>query len=252
MSTLPLWLQNTFPIRLFQRSGCSKKLLEYVTSAVTQGVNFLKISENIACLNHGEHTKLGLTYNNVREDDSTPREPYDFNDFYTNDIFAFPSNDQLMNIILSQYQLDKDGYISEMQKVTGKAISCDHTFKVSRNIGVVTEGSEDRFLKQFSNLYIVLNEHGEICDWRLTKTTAFDEIEDLLIDLRDRQSLQEHSIDTICIHDCCKNHQKYQSIFPNCMQSETRYISCLPKSDKVSSKQTHLKKSVCKRVWSNF
>jgi len=26
---------------------------------------------------------------------------------------------------------------------------------------------------------------GEICDWRLTKTSAFDEIEDLLIDLTD-------------------------------------------------------------------
>ena len=234
MSTLPAWLQNTFPIRLFQRSGCSKKLLEYVTSAVTQGVNFLKISENIACLNHGEHTKLGLTYNNAREDDSTPREPYDFNDFYTNDIFAFPSNDQLMNIILSQYQLDKDNYISEMQKVTGKAISCDHTFKVSRNIGVVTEGSEDRFLKQFSNLYIVLNEHGEICDWRLTKTTAFDEIEDLLIDLRDRLSLQEQGIETICIDDCCKNRQKYEGIFPNCkvkldiFHACQRVIRCLP------------------------
>ena len=170
--------------------------------------------------------KLGLTYNKVREDDSTPREPYDFNDFYTNDIFAFPSNDQLMNIILSQYQLDKDGYISEMQKVTGKAISCDHTFKVSRNIGVVTEGSEDRFLKQFSNLYIVLNEHGEICDWRLTKTTAFDEIEDLLIALRDRQSLQEHSIETICIDDCCKNRQNYQSIFPNCKVKLDIFHAC--------------------------
>lgn len=63
--------------------------------------------------------------------------------------------------------------------------------------GVVTEGSEDRFLKQFSNLYIVLNEHGEICDWRLTKTTAFDEIEDLLIDLRDRLPLNEQGIETI-------------------------------------------------------
>jgi len=78
------------------------------------------------------------------EDDPTPREPYDFNDFYTNDIFAFPSNDQLMNIILSQYQLDKDNYISEMQKVTGKAISCDHTFKISRSIAWCRHGRERR------------------------------------------------------------------------------------------------------------
>lgn len=120
-----------------------------------------------------------------------------------------------MNIFLEQFKLDKDAYIEEMQTVTGTAIACDHTFKVSRNIGVVKEGQEDSFLKQFSNLYIVLNEHGEIFDWRLTKTTAFDEIEELLIDLRDRQSKRNLSIETICIDDCCKNRQKYQSIFPN-------------------------------------
>ena len=59
-----------------------------------------------------------------------------------------------------------------------------------------------------------MNEHGEICDWRLTKTTAFDEIEDLLMDLRDRLSLHEQGIETICIDVCCKN-RKYQNIFPN-------------------------------------
>ena len=215
MSTLPSWLQKAFPIRLFQRSGCSKKLLQYVMSAVTQGVNFLKISEGIALLNHGEHTTLGLTYDDTIEDGPTSKEPYEYNDFYTNDMFSFPSNDQLMNIFLEQFKLDKDAYITEMQTITGTAIACDHTFKVSRNIGVVKEGQEDNFLKQFSNLYIVLNEHGEIFDWRLTKTTAFDEIEELLIDLRERQSKRNLTIETICIDDCCKNRQKYQSIFPN-------------------------------------
>ena len=118
-----------------------------------------------------------------------------------------------MNVFLEQFQLDKDAYISEMRTVRGAAITCDQTFKVSRNIGVVTEGKKDRFLKQFSNLYIVLNKHGEIFDWRLTKTTAFDEIDDLMNDLRDRFSIQNHPIQTICIDDCCKNRQKYQSIF---------------------------------------
>ena len=133
-------------------------------NAVTQGVNFLKISEGIACLNHDEHTALGLVYNEARKGTSTSSEPYNFNDFYTNDIFAFPSNNQLMNVFLEKFQLDKDAYISEMQTVTGTAITCDHTFRVSRNIGIVTEGTEDRFLKQFTNLFIALNEHGKIYD----------------------------------------------------------------------------------------
>ena len=80
----------------------------------------------------------------------------------------------------------------------------------------------------------MLNEHGEICDWRLTKTTAFDEIEDLLIDLRDRLKLHEQGIETTCIDDCCKNRQTYQSIFPKAnvkldiFHACQRVISCLP------------------------
>ena len=215
MNLFPSWLQMKFPARLYQRSGYSKKLLQYVMKAVTQGVNFLTINDGIASLNHDEHTTLGLEYNEARKVDPASMEPYNFDDFYTNDIFGFPGNEQLMRLFLEQFKIDRDTYISEMRTVTGTAITCDHIFRVSRNIGVVTEGKEDRFLKQFSNLYIVLNEYGQIFDWKLTKTTAFDEIDDLLVDLRDRLLTQEHSIETICIDDCCKNRLKYQSVFPN-------------------------------------
>lgn len=75
-----------------------EKAFTICNGAVTQGVNFLKISEGIALLNHGEHTTLGLTYDDTIEDGPTSKEPYEYNDFYTNDMFSFPSNDQLMNI----------------------------------------------------------------------------------------------------------------------------------------------------------
>ena len=215
MNTLPSWLQMALPVRLFQRSGMSKKLLQYVKSSVTQGVNFLKICESIASLNHGEHTALGLAYNEAGKDSSVSREPYDFDDFYNNDIFSFPSNDHVMNVFLEQFELDKPAYISEMRKVTGTAIACDHTFRVSNNMGADTEGEGGKFLKDFSNLFIVLNEHGNIFNWRLTKGTAFNEIDDLLIDLRDRLLIEKHPIETVCIEDCCENRQKYQSVFPS-------------------------------------
>ena len=64
----------------------------------------------------------------------------------------------------------------------------------------------------------------------------FDEIEDLLVDLRNRLSLSVHEqgIETICIDDCCKNRQKYQSIFPSAnvkldiVHACQRVIRCLP------------------------
>lgn len=219
MSFLPSSIRVSFPVYLFQRSRCSKKLMQYVINAIKQGVNFLKISEGIASLNHEEHTRIGSVFDTAREEGcSTAAQPFSFDDFYKNDVFSFPSNDQLMSMFLQQFKLDRDTYIGEMQTITGKSISCDHTFKVSRNIGVVKEGAEGRVLKQFPNLFIVLNEKGQILDWRLTKSTAFHQVEDLMLKLRERlrrlEPEQENGIEIICIDDCCKNRHKYQSIFP--------------------------------------
>ena len=62
-------------------------------------------------------------------------------------------------------------------------------------------------------MFIVLNEKGQILDWRWTKSTAFQEINDLLVILKERLSKQEHSISLIAIDDCCENRNKYQSVF---------------------------------------
>lgn len=67
----------------------------------------------------------------------------------------------------------------------------------------------------FNNAFIVLNENGEIVDWRLTKSTAFDEISDLLTSLMERLDRKETSLAMICIDDCCKNKNQYLKILPN-------------------------------------
>lgn len=56
-----------------------------------------------------------------------------------------------------------------MKKVSATALSCDHTFKMSRNIGVVRE-EDSKFVTQFHQLFIALNENGEVLAWRLTKS----------------------------------------------------------------------------------
>lgn len=241
LKMLPSSVQINFPVLLFQRSGCSKQLIQYVNNEIAQGVNFLKISEGIASLNHGELTRLGLAYETARLEGLTSSQPFNFSNFYTNNLFSFPSNDQLMNIFLQQFALDRNSYISDMKSISGSSISCDHTFKVSRNIGIVAESREDRFLKQFPNLYIVLNERGEILDWRLTKSTAFSEVEDLLTNLKHRlerrQPERQNVIELICIDDCCKNRQKYQSIFRQALIKLDLFHACQRVLKTLDSKQ---------------
>ena len=64
-------------------------------------------------------------------------------------------------------------------------------------------------------MFITLNEIGEVVAWRLTKSTAFSEIEDLLVELEKRTSLRGNKIELVCVDDCCHVRSKYVSVFPN-------------------------------------
>lgn len=88
-----------------------------------------------------------------------------------------------------------------------KIITCDHTFKVSKYIGA-RRGGDNKFVQQFHNLFIVLNDKREIISWQLTATAAFNEIKSLLEHLRETQ------ISKVIVDDCCKVKAQYQSVFP--------------------------------------
>ena len=65
-------------------------------------------------------------------------------------------------------------------------------------------------MKQFQNLFIVLNNRREVIGWRLTRTTAFEEIKDLLEHIRDL--IGKPGVN-LSINDCCKVRALYQSVF---------------------------------------
>ena len=60
-----------------------------------------------------------------------------------------------------------------------------HTFKISRNVRAVT-GKDNKFVSQYNQVFITLNKKGEVLGWRLTKSTKFSEIEDLLQGIKQR------------------------------------------------------------------
>ena len=62
-----------------------------------------------------------------------------------------------------------------MSNLNAEVITCDHTFKASQKIGVVREGY-NKIVLQYSQIFIVLNEKGEVLGWKLTKSTTFCEV----------------------------------------------------------------------------
>lgn len=210
---LPSNIQAYFPVELFQRSGCTKNLLQYIETQILQGVNFLTISEGLASLNFRTFCRQRQIYLAAANDHCTEVNS-SYSEFYSNPVFAFPSNDQIINLFLETFRRKKHLYEMEMDRVTAAALTCDHTFKISNNIRLVRE-EDNKFIKQFDQLFIALNENGEVLAWKLTKSTAFSEIQDVLNELKTRLEGLNSKLDLICLDDCCHMRNKYNGVFPD-------------------------------------
>ena len=211
-NVLPSYIKEYFPAVIFQRCSVSKTLIQFIDTEIVKGVNFLKVSEGLASLNYREYLQRRRIYSSACE--NAVVNVSDSLEFNNNIIYSFPSNDQLMKIFLHNFEKNRAIYVNEMNSLVVSSLSCDHTFKISRNVGLVRE-TDNSFVTQFNQLFITLNEIGEVVAWRLTKSTAFSEIEDLLVELEKRTSLRGNKIELVCVDDCCHVRSKYVSVFPN-------------------------------------
>lgn len=168
----------------------------------------------------------------------------DSEQFHNNVLYSFPSNDQIMRIFLHCFEKNKSIYVKAMNCLTLSSLSCDHTFKISRNVGLVRE-IDKKFVTQFQQLFICLNELGQVVVWRLTKSTAFGEIEDLLVSLERRNAITGNKLELVCVDDCCKVANKYHSILPNAAVKLDLFHAC-QRVTRTFSRQNALQKDVTK------
>lgn len=87
---------------MFYRTACTKELLDLVETQILQSVSYLKTCEVLATLNFKEFCErveryaLFLTFSDVDN-----RELYE--QFYSDPMSLFPSNDMLMYIFLEDF-----------------------------------------------------------------------------------------------------------------------------------------------------
>ena len=200
LEVLPPRIARQFPFKLFYRSACLQDLLDYLIVHIGRGHNFLELAELIANINfRGFYRQSSL--------------PLDENEYYESTIYSSPSSDQLMYIFLTYFNGVKSAFENEIAMTPCSILSCDHTFKVSKHIGIVRT-TDNTFVKQFQNLFIGLNENGQVVLWRLTKTTAFEQIEDLLVEFKCKLVAASSALTMIIVDDCCSVSPSYQRIFP--------------------------------------
>lgn len=214
-STLPKHIQAFFSAELFQRCSFTKPLIQLIETELLKGVNFFQISDSLASLNLREYAQRNSVYSSV----SSMNLPANVNasdnssHFYNNPLYSFPSSEQIIRVFLANFEKNKVTFSNEMKKIPFTILSCDHTFKVSRNVGLF-RATDNKFVNQFKQLFIVLNENGEVLTWRLTSSTAFSDIEDLIMELGKRNLNMGKKLGLVCVDDCCHVRNKYESILP--------------------------------------
>jgi hypothetical protein len=92
--------------------------------------------------------------------------------------------------------------------------------------GVYTESPSEPIMtwkvtiKQFENVFIMMNENRQVVVWRLTKTTAFEEIKHIFQDFK---SVLYDDLELVIVDDCFRVRALYQSIFPHLQITREEY-----------------------------
>ena len=227
LGALPESVVKRFPLIMQQRSGFTLRLYDYLITGIYQGQNFMELSEGIASMNYRQYmrNKPDSKKLSVKEFESIP-------------FIAYPSNDKLMDLFLMQFERNKKHYENNMQKHTGEILSCDHTFRTSKHIGVTRE--DGKFVGQFKNVFLGVNENGEVMIWKFTKTTSSSEIIDSLKELKERLDKASTNLKMIIVDDCCHVMHLYGQIFPGIKVRLALFHACMrvvqtvPKSEDYS------------------
>lgn len=104
-----------------------------------------------------------------------------------------------------------------MAQTSATWISCDQTFKVAANIGLLRQ-SDKKWQKQYDSMLCIPNENGVVLAWQLTKETAFDNVKDLLTNLKGRFEQQNNNVKLCIIDNCCAGRRKLQEVFGSEME----------------------------------
>ena len=73
------------------------------------------------------------------------------------------SNDVLTHFYIEYFRENEEYFHQEMRELTASWLTCDHTFKVASNIGLLQNG---RWMKQCDSLFAVMNEIGQVLTWQ--------------------------------------------------------------------------------------
>ena len=135
-------------------------------------------------------------------------------------------------------------FTEAMNSLNAKWISCDRTFKAAANIGFERKENDAR-ITQYTSLFCIINEKGQVIRWSFAMSESFDEVKPLFEALSLDFKSQGVKLSGIYIDNCCKWHHLLTSYFPN-VPVKLDLFHAIQRITKKVLKRSHIFAEVCK------
>jgi hypothetical protein len=204
--------RDRLPFILSHIGGLTRELYDYIISHSSCG---FKISQIEHILKQQKLEDFEIRRQMFEEDKGRFKDSNSKFDTFESEMpdeLKSPSNDFISLCIIHDYLAKESLYRQCMAQTTCTWFSCDHTFKIASNVGVLRK-SDKKWEKQYDSVFFVLNEDGVVLTWQLTKGTAFSQVNSLFHTLYQRFCAQGKTVNMCVIDNCCSWRKKLQTVF---------------------------------------
>ncbi|XP_031574299.1 uncharacterized protein LOC116308079 [Actinia tenebrosa] len=213
LSKIPASESHNIPFILLHRTGFTKELSETVLSLVMSGMDLENVEQviyqqHITNFTHckakyEEDAKLCLANAQLQEMSTT------FPDYKP---IGVPSMEMILASLLDNFQERKIYYNQRMSELSGKVLLMGHFYKASQQMGT-TSTNGNGWVPKYDYIYTVMNEHGQVIAWQVTKGTNSEDVSTLIKNVHQRLTNQGVNIDLILTPDCCEQRDWLTSVF---------------------------------------
>ncbi len=225
--------RSCLPFMLLHKCGLTVELVDFIFVLASQGTSFKDIHQAIKGNCQARYHRSQIAYWCTTYGSGVspgPALPITFPEFGQQTV----SNDIMMNSFVVKAKELENFFATTMSSLMGTHLSCDHTFKLAKHIGIMRDGS---WVSQYDTLFILINDKGEVLYWQLTKGTAFSTVQDGLKSLNDRIIGHKKLVEIILIDNCCTWRKKLVEMFGEQTQIKLDLFHAVKRVSSAASKK---------------
>ena len=224
------------PFILLHRTGVTREAYSTIFDMACQGTSFSDIEKFILWQYQEKHSISLLNYLSTHEHQK--EHVLQLNPCPTRCI----SNDLVMELFIMMFNTVKPFLHHSMLSLTAEHLSCDHTFKLPKHIGLMRGKN---WVTQYDSLFIMQSGKGEILFWQLTSGTAYSAVNDGLQSLGQRIHTAHKTVKMIIIDNCCSWRRKLMNTFGDHVKVKLDIFHAAKRvSGALSKKHTHFHRCI--------